>query len=809
MTQGSLLRFPGYRAAEQRYVRELTSIYQRQTWIDDPDFALASDDDIYRKLERDPVIFHAVQIRTLSVVGQSWHVEPASDEDVDKDAAAVVEDLLKQIREFNQARAHIFRSGLLSGRGYGWIRGRRRRMSIDNGPAQNWWVPERIEHQDKRSFHFVPEHEEGGDPKVRRVSQRLQFWSIARSEWVDLAAAERRALIRLTYENRADLLGHGQGIAVPLFLYFRAKGLAWMYLQQYNEQWGTGGTIIARVDGSREGATDKTNEDVRDAYLDTIEDMRSRHAFVFDKLDEVTVLGPATGADSGPIKTIEYCDKATTRLILGSLRPTGGETDTGGRAQAEVEQEVTDIITQFDRMAVDEALTEHLIRALWELNRPLIVSRGLGKAKMPKFVTSVDRKADPEKAIAVITQALQNQIPLRKEDVYTALDFKPPAEGEDVFEGSPPQPVGGGSPFLSEEGAFFTAQMERLAGMTSGARDSELSMFAKKPARCPDGTIAPKSGDCSGHGGAAPKDETKGRRRTQEKPPAGPPGSQLPKETRGLLKGLGVTKLPSSDSTEVQVHDLSASDVNSRAVMTWRDRGGKLQHAYTADFHRQNAAKKWDRVVIVEPQMDSIRSSFASTLGSFDVGSPDHEGATIGAVIGETGLRPGNPSSVKGGHFGISTLRRRHIDIQPDGAHLSFIGKSGKLNETVVQNPETIQALRSYVSRTDSPDDVLFSGKALSSARSAMPKGVKLKDMRTVIATQTARAALADAKTPPPLNANPKRAKRQIRRAIIDASTRVASKINNTPAIAKASYIHPNVFAAWAKSRGIPEGLLT
>ena len=449
MPNGSLLRFPGGRQAFQRYVREMSAIYQRQLWIDDPDFALANDDDIYSKLERDPIIFHSLQIRTLSVTGQTWHLEPASEEDLDKDAAAVVEDLLGQIREFNQARAQIFRGALLSGRGYGWIRGSRRKMSIADRPVQNWWVPQRIEHQDKRSFHFEPTHMEV-DSGTRRVGQKLQFWNIARSEWVDLLPNHLRALIRLTYENRADRLGYGQGIAVPLYLYFRAKGLAFMYLQAANEMWGQGGIVAAKIDPDREGDTSKTSEQIRDDMLDTIEDMRSRHAIVFDKNDEIEIISPASAGTDLPLRTIEYADKCMTRVILGSVRPTGGATGDGGaRAQAEVEQEVTDIITQSDRSMCDEAMTEHLIRCVWDLNRANIVSIGLGKAKMPRFVTSVERKADPVSAIAIITQALQAEIPLKKDEVYTALDFTPPAEGDAVFKGAPkPEPAnGGGLPF--------------------------------------------------------------------------------------------------------------------------------------------------------------------------------------------------------------------------------------------------------------------------------------------------------------------------------------------------------------------------
>ncbi len=441
MATGSLLRFPGQRGATQRYVHELSSIYGRDFWIDDPDFALASDDEIYAKLERDPVVYHALQLRTLTVAGQQWHLEPPTDEPEDKALARWLEELLGKIRDFSQARMLLFRGGLLSGRGYGWIRGERRRLSIDGNKAEKIWVPLSIEHQDKRSFRYDAIHGEHVEGKGRSTARQLKFWSIREDKWVALRQHELRALIQMKYMNRADRLGYGQGIAVPLYLYFRAKGLAWQDWMAGGERWGQGGIVTARIDAMEKGSTDRSNDDIQDEWLDTIEKMRSRHALVFDKADEVDVIEPSSTGVMIPADIIEYCDKAITRLILGAIRPTGADTDTGARAQAEVEQESTDVLTQYDRAQLDEALTDHLVKCVFDLNRPAIRAAGLAKAAMPKFVSSMERKADPQKAMATIGPALQAGIPLKRSEVYEKLGLQPPAEDDEVFTG-----VSGASP---------------------------------------------------------------------------------------------------------------------------------------------------------------------------------------------------------------------------------------------------------------------------------------------------------------------------------------------------------------------------
>ncbi|HET6495065.1 MAG TPA: hypothetical protein VFH61_06850, partial [Thermoleophilia bacterium] len=115
---GNLLRMTGVRSARDRYLSELRSIYGTTTLeLPDPDFALLSDPEIYVKMERDPVIYGALDFRLKSVIGQTWHIESASDEPADKNAAALVEEMLSGIKKFQQARLLVFRGALLMGRG--------------------------------------------------------------------------------------------------------------------------------------------------------------------------------------------------------------------------------------------------------------------------------------------------------------------------------------------------------------------------------------------------------------------------------------------------------------------------------------------------------------------------------------------------------------------------------------------------------------------------------------------------------------------------------------------------------------------
>jgi hypothetical protein len=403
------------------------------TSIPDPDFALKSDPAIYEKLERDPEIKLALRLRVLSVVGQSWHCEPGTDAKPDAAVAEIMEALLGEVREFSASRAELFHGGFVSGRGYAWTRG-------DRGPvrglgSRTWWRPRRLIHQDKRRFSYFPEHSVDARGR-RRIRKVLKYWPLTSDSLTDTGLVElppeiRRALICLTYDDREDQLGQGRGVATPLYLYLRAKSMAWMMLNQGGEKWGRGGIVVAKVGTDREGS--QTNEQLVEEWLDVIDMMQSRHALVFGHDDEVNVLSPSSEGVAIPLQIMEYCDRAMLRLITGSLRTTGGNTEYGSNSQGEVEQETAEILVQADRELLDEALTTSLVRCVWDLNRGNFAALGLGGASMPKFVTSVERVRDPEVSVRVIYTALQAGIPIRKRDVYELLSIQPPAPGEPVF----------------------------------------------------------------------------------------------------------------------------------------------------------------------------------------------------------------------------------------------------------------------------------------------------------------------------------------------------------------------------------------
>ena len=75
------------------------------------------------------------------------------------------------------------------------------------------------------------------------------------------------------------------------------------------------------------------------------------------------------------------------------------------------------------------------------------------------------------------------------------------------------------------------------------------------------------------------------------------------------------------------------------------------------------------------------------------------------------------------------------------------------------------------------------------------PEDVKLKDLRTIKATQSARKAIEEFEGPlPPMTGDRKKDARALAKAILAISAVVAGVLNNEPTMARDSYVMPQVW---------------
>jgi len=272
-------------------------------------------------------------------------------------------------------------------------------------------------------------------------------------------------------------------------------------------------------------------------------------------------------------------------------------------------------------------------------------------------------------------------------------------------------------------------------------------------------------------------------------------GSQLHPEVVQRLKDLGVSKLPAAHIKNVEVMaNLDSDRVHQGALIKWRDDKGREQRGYSAEFDKQNAAKKWERVLAGRPKVEAQLGRLRSKVEE----SPAHAAAMLIAL---TGLRPGGAASLSStGHYGATTMEARHLSFSPGKASISYVGKAGKENKATVTDPKLVRALKS-LTEGKQPNERVFPGVTSDSVAAVLPKGVKTKDLRTIVATSTAERLLDE--KPPTLTGDKKADARHIISILKSVSTDVSKQLNNTPAMARRSYIAPQVIQAWGKKHGI------
>ena len=416
--------------AYDRYSRDLSNALETRVFVSDPSFALNSDQRVYEKVRRDAVTAHAIQQRRHLVAGRGYTITPASKREVDVRAAGIVETLIDQIHGFSQARFELA-DAVFRGSTYAFMDGGFQTLSVeDEGTPMDWWVPNRLIDVDRRRFRLARVQQPG------EIETHLQWhmWSVERQQWEPLTNPQW--FVKNVYDDTEDTLSYGRGLIDALHYYQASKMRVLQEGLSAAERFGQG-WIDVGVDSLRPGSAVETNQAVADAYLEQIEKQRARFAFVHAKEDEVKLM---TGAGEGwqLIKELlGYLDTSIRVLVLGSNLPSSA-TEGGSYALAQVQENTTEALIQFDRQILSESLTRDLVGLVWALNATNLRVLGLSGAKPPALAIRQEKREDPTENVAVISQAVAAGIPLRKDEVYERLGFTPPEADDDVLGGVVP-----------------------------------------------------------------------------------------------------------------------------------------------------------------------------------------------------------------------------------------------------------------------------------------------------------------------------------------------------------------------------------
>jgi DNA topoisomerase I len=247
---------------------------------------------------------------------------------------------------------------------------------------------------------------------------------------------------------------------------------------------------------------------------------------------------------------------------------------------------------------------------------------------------------------------------------------------------------------------------------------------------------------------------------------------------------------------DVRVSELA----NSHLQAVGRDARGRLQYRYHADWTTFRDRVKFDRLPLFASTLPAVRRRVDGDLARKGV-PREKVLATVVQLLQTTLIRVGNDEYARdNGAYGLTTLRNRHAHVS--GAEITFVftGKSGLQHEVHDQDRRVARVLREcqeipgqrlfqYLDDDGAPAAV-HSHDVNDYLREAADAEVTAKDFRTWVATVSAAAALGPLDPP-----GEEREQQAVVKEVVGA---VAQDLGNTPAVCRASYIHPKVLTAFA-----------
>lgn len=247
---------------------------------------------------------------------------------------------------------------------------------------------------------------------------------------------------------------------------------------------------------------------------------------------------------------------------------------------------------------------------------------------------------------------------------------------------------------------------------------------------------------------------------------------------------------------------------NGHILATGIDSKGRKQYRYHEDFRAQQEAKKYQACGVFGNKLPLMRARLENDLQGDEL-SVERTLAAVVRLMDLGALRVGNERNVKQNKsFGATTLRNRHAKLTGKNIQLRYRAKSGKEREVnitdrvlshVIKDLQDLpgQHLFQYIS--DGERTNVTSSEINQYIQQIMGEDFSAKHFRTWRASVIAFKQLVKAKGALSL------------KSMLES---VSEQLGNTPAIARKSYVHPDLIAlckedeqtqtAWRESLSLP-----
>ena len=247
-------------------------------------------------------------------------------------------------------------------------------------------------------------------------------------------------------------------------------------------------------------------------------------------------------------------------------------------------------------------------------------------------------------------------------------------------------------------------------------------------------------------------------------------------------------------------------DPNGHIQATARDARGRKQYRYHSSYREACDQSKFRRMLEFSEILPQLRERVERDLGAEDLSRRQLLGTVI-RLLDKTLIRVGNDEYARENNsFGLTTLRRKHLEIDGSSLRFSFRGKSGVEHKVSIMD---VRLARIIQRCQDLPGTELFQYLDAAGRRQSISsddvnahlrhitgRDISAKDFRTWGGTMHAAVALRAM--------GPASRLLEADRNIVSVIDEVSERLGNTRAVCRKYYVHPALLSAYYEGRTIP-----
>lgn len=277
-------------------------------------------------------------------------------------------------------------------------------------------------------------------------------------------------------------------------------------------------------------------------------------------------------------------------------------------------------------------------------------------------------------------------------------------------------------------------------------------------------------------------------------------GDGVPLRSQGALNRIARLRIPPA-WTDVEISPHAGGKVQATGI----DAAGRKQYVYNSDFVARNQSRKFRKLMSFARALPRLREATDEHLKGEGLGR-ERVLATIVRLMVRGFFRVGSERyAVANKTFGITTLQKRHLRIEGNDLHFSYVGKKSIDQRHVVAETPLVEILKELLKapglRLFRYQDESGRWKNVTAAdvnqylREILGTRYTSKDIRTWGGTVRAATILSDL--------GPARSETEAKKNLVLACKLVSTELGNTPAVCRSAYIHPAVLDGYLSGETI------